>query len=281
MTDRDKGSIFDEWKKRQDQLKQEESARERARQQSQLSQAQSQAERNVAEQARRLREAEKGGQTLQELEQEFRQQQLDRLAEEIKNSVWGNTQGVAITLTKISIPDVTEFNDGTYRNRSLVGVKLSYSYEDVLHWSREDYIPNDEGAGITNVVAGSRVEIARQEFSLGIGYFGEYGKTMVDKIYYPEGLPKDKSALEGIKSYYIRRPKSEMSSDERYRVTHVYPYEYRDAFINRLNDLITPLSPDTVIPQARERVIKWNDEHKPPPAQQPQQGFFRRLFRKG
>lgn len=293
MTDRDKGSLYDEWKKRQDQLNQEESVRERARQQSQ-------AEYNAAEQARRIRETEKGGQTLQELEQEFRQQQLDRLAEEIKNTVWRNTQGVPITLTKVSIPDVTEDNSGTYRNRSLVGVKLSYSYDDVAHWTEVERIPHppyhdETGAGeqwttTTNSTGKSGVQMVTQEFSFGTGYFGRWNRTLGHANTLPaeeqrklpmgdydkEGTPYYK----GVKSYFVR--KIDPVYLDKFNPMHVFPIpSYQSDFINKLYELVSPLSPDIVVPQARERVREWNATHKPPPGQQPRQGFFRRWFGRG
>lgn len=253
----------------QRQRQQEQEAEQRAREQEaqqQLSERQ-RLSSAAAEQARierkRQREAEKGRQSCQDLEQEARTvYPIYTIVESTKGSWEG--YGVPIHVTPFQKPRVELNDDGTTREiRSEIGWNISYSYNDV------GYI-DEASQGDEQIVYESvptNITITR-EMEIGLGFSNYFFHSDSSGISRSE---RDK----GVKVYIIQ------GNDG-----GIYWHHYavalptsQDEFFGDIYKNVEYLKPGNFLPQANERVRELNNVQRPQTP--PQSGRFRRLFKRG
>ncbi len=273
-------SEWEKFRREQERLRQEAEAQARERERQRLLDEQrrinaSEAERQRLERLRR-REIEKGQESVRQLEQEARTvYPIYDIAESIR-SRW-TQQGADVQVKQIQSAYVELNDDGTVkRDRSSVGVRLSYSYQDVQSGQKERAV-DDNGTIYyeTYYYPGRDTE----ELSFGIGYFGVEN----DRYY---GLNRDRSfsseiempfsaeeKQKGVKAYFV----------EGIVIPIGHP-ESKNKFFSVLAAFENYFNPEKYLPSAARSLREHGFSETPPqPQTQPPQkpGFLRRMFRRG
>ena len=162
--------------------------------------------------------------------------QFDQLAAEIKNSTWKNPRASVHLSGQIA---AAIKDNGIIRNHSRHGVTLSYTHDDIGKPEGKDKI----------------VTIPqREELSFGIGYFDQTHIIPEAREMFTE------NELErGIKAYYVERSYTVEERGKAVRKTELVaiPLIYAAAqqkFIEHLYKGAKITSPETVIPQAQQRI---------------------------
>ncbi len=196
---------------------------------------------------KKTRETDRGRVVCEWLEQEIQRLEIDARAENMKKYTWGNTLNVPVEIATVSNPSATEQDDETYLDRSQVGRKLSYSYQDIgeYNWTEEHWSESRDDEGHTGYSysthgTGSILENRREELTFGIGYFTDREHII------PQAQPyvSDPELQTGVEAYFIQRNNTVVDTEKtratrideksptptQLTETYVIPTEYRESF---------------------------------------------------
>lgn len=256
----------------------------------QRTQRETRAEKLLEEKKRR--EAERGRQTHLALEKELKKREIDKQAEIIRRYTWNNIYDVHISSREGKVfeskyawehiyqqksynPNIalaSEKDDGTFIDGSQAGRELSYNYVDVGEYQITWYEFSDSPTSGPELVSSSQSpghlkETIRRSLSFGIGYFTDRA-YIIDEA---QGLISDDEVAKGVKAYFIHRrdnfsvggsvamevgeriDKRSVGEIERYIIPVDYPESF-SIFERALDKIAYDYAPDTVVPQANERI---------------------------
>lgn len=177
--------------------------------------------------------------------QEVQDAQFGRIAASIKTDVWNDTRkdhplhAPVSSIQPTAQIDIQAKDDGTIINRSLVGVSISYTHKDVASEGEKKIVHFPQ----------------KEELTFGIGYFGDRGAIVPEA----QTLVSDEELEKGVKAYYIQRSYTVAERGKAVRKTEiiVIPFAYEDSqhtFIKHLYTSAKSLAPETVLPQAIQRI---------------------------
>src|SRR6266568_3329906 len=267
-------SEWEKFRREQERLRREAEARarelEQHRQFSEHGRLREEAKKQESREELQRRKIEKEQESVRQLLREARDvYNIYEIAESLRSS-W-ESEGASVQVTPVQEPHVELNDDGTVkRNRSSVGVRVSYSYRDV----GTDTVPARAQGGDPEAEVGyttsyyAKTETTKVSF--GIGYF-DRPYERISRIEMPLS---DEAIQKGVKSYYV--------SGIAIPVAHA---DSKNLFFRELDGYLLYENPGKKLPAAARRLREHGLSETPARPQTPptpqQPGFFRRLFKKG